>query len=1127
MPVFAQEPTSATAILGQASGEGAHFEITDSGYLNIALGSSEEIKLRMESVANMVTIVLEPPAFSIATSTTLMLSGFSPQTTYYLYEDSYENLTEFTTGEDGSYSYTQDISVPHIVFIQQQKSTKFIRNNATGGDCVSIGIWNLATLTCILTIDVLGTVQINNDGITLDGNGHEVMGNGTGNGVYLPGRAGVTIKNLSVTKFSSGIFLFSSSNNTLINNIISNNNNTGIYLNSSSNNILNNNTAQENNYSDIYVYASSDSHCNNIITNTTGSDSRPIKYLSGAVSLSNENLSQLILCNADGSSINNVIIAGSAVKNNNGLVLMRTDFATIANVDSSNNAYGIDLYISGNNTLANNTVINNYNGIFLFSSDNNIIRGNTASNNASVGIYPYSSGNNQIYNNNLIGNFIQTRVQGNNVNVFNLVDPTGGNYWSNYDTSQEGCNDANGDNFCDAPYVFTGGQDNLPWTMPDGWNIPTNQPPIISNLSQLKSDSATVIAESGITTESSPNDPTKGIIIFKGNVSDPDGDQIKLQVELKEFSQPFDGSILLESSFAPSGSDITITKDLISEGMYHWRARFVDDRGNVSDWQEFGTAGNVDFQVKLVPLYTQVRSPWPSDELTNSWDDKQYTSGNSNCGRSIAQCGCALTSGVMVLRYYNIKNTNNEDVDPKTLNDWLNSQPKGYSSGGSINWLEIARYANNLVKYDISKSGDYLNNYPILNEYLDKNQPAIAKEKSGRGGISREHFMVIDNKLTTTYGVKDPAWYNTRKLNEITDSANKIRGYENGFDGLRLFYPSNGLAVSAISLNLASPAEFLITDPLGRRYGKDPTTNIEYTEIPDASYFTEGIDDSTGELPPSDHENKTIYMENPLDGQYDIKVIGTGSGSYTIDSAIYDNQGQTHTQTFTSNTDTNIAVSYNLNYDSQQPENISIQPTDTKAPIISSTQLNSKYILNFAPIVFNFSAQDAGVGVFNVSAKFDGVPIESGTIINFNQLGSHTIEIVAEDYIGNKKTETIVFDVIYNFGGFLSPIKTDGMGIYKWGRTLPIKFELTDINNIYISTAINHLYLAKIDNDVIGVDEVALSTSNADTGNQFRYDQQNNQYIFNLNTNAMTTGTWQLKVILDDGQSYAVIISIR
>jgi len=52
----AQEPFSP----GTTEGTGAHFTITDSEYLNITLNSSEEIKLRMDSVPEMITMMVEP-----------------------------------------------------------------------------------------------------------------------------------------------------------------------------------------------------------------------------------------------------------------------------------------------------------------------------------------------------------------------------------------------------------------------------------------------------------------------------------------------------------------------------------------------------------------------------------------------------------------------------------------------------------------------------------------------------------------------------------------------------------------------------------------------------------------------------------------------------------------------------------------------------------------------------------------------------------------------------------------------------------------------------------------------------------------------------------------------------------
>ncbi len=47
-------------------------------------------------------------------------------------------------------------------------------------------------------------------------------------------------------------------------------------------------------------------------------------------------------------------------------------------------------------------------------------------------------------------------------NIFNLPVPDGGNRWDDFDTIPDGCYDDNLDDFCDAPYVFEGGQDELP-----------------------------------------------------------------------------------------------------------------------------------------------------------------------------------------------------------------------------------------------------------------------------------------------------------------------------------------------------------------------------------------------------------------------------------------------------------------------------------------------------------------------------------------------------------------------------------------------------------------------------------------------------------------------------------------
>lgn len=129
---------------------------------------------------------------------------------------------------------------------------------------------------------------------------------------------------------------------------------------------------------------------------------------------------------------------------------------------------------SSDNTLTGNSASSSSSGCgisLLSQSDGNTLTGNSASNNIE-GIYLYYASNNTIHNNNFINNDRQAYVYGASVtNVFNLEKPIGGNFWDNW-TSPD--NDYDG--FVDNPYVFVGGQDNLPWARQDGW-LPIPPPP--------------------------------------------------------------------------------------------------------------------------------------------------------------------------------------------------------------------------------------------------------------------------------------------------------------------------------------------------------------------------------------------------------------------------------------------------------------------------------------------------------------------------------------------------------------------------------------------------------------------------------------------------------------------------
>jgi hypothetical protein len=145
--------------------------------------------------------------------------------------------------------------------------------------------------------------------------------------------------------------------------------------------------------------------------------------------------------------------------------------------------------------------------------------------------------------------------------------------------------------------------------------------------------------------------------------------------------------------------------------------------------------------------------------------------------------------------------------------------------------------------------------------------------------------------------------------------------------------------------------------------------------------------------------------------------------------------------------------------------------------------------------------------------------------------GHKTVTCNASDKSGNA-AKPVTFDVWVKFqaadGGliFVQPINSDGSSIFKRGNTVPVKFRLTGASG-GVTTLVARLSTAKISNGVTGTFVEAESNVPCDGGNTFRYDASAGQYIYNLSTKGMTTGTWLLRVDLGDGVDHSVKISLK
>jgi titin len=119
-----------------------------------------------------------------------------------------------------------------------------------------------------------------------------------------------------------------------------------------------------------------------------------------------------------------------------------------------------------------------------------------------------------------------------------------------------------------------------PASQPSNQVVPDAAPRSPGGLSQLAADGTTSVAV-GATTDGTS-------VVLKGTVSDPDGGQVTLQVEVKAIGIVFDGTGVT-SSTGTSGTTAQVTvAGLARATAYHWRARTLDPVGLASGWMSFG-----------------------------------------------------------------------------------------------------------------------------------------------------------------------------------------------------------------------------------------------------------------------------------------------------------------------------------------------------------------------------------------------------------------------------------------------------------------------------------------------------------------------------------------------------------
>jgi HYR domain len=198
-----------------------------------------------------------------------------------------------------------------------------------------------------------------------------------------------------------------------------------------------------------------------------------------------------------------------------------------------------------------------------------------------------------------------------------------------------------------------------------------------------------------------------------------------------------------------------------------------------------------------------------------------------------------------------------------------------------------------------------------------------------------------------------------------------------------------------------------------------------------------------------------------------------------------------------------------------------VEVVDTTAPTLTVSAARTAVATSADGAIVTFTAPSAtDIVDGTVSASCDRA---SGSVF---PLGTTTVTCTAKDKAGNLGTEKFIVTVTAAWSGVLQPVNADGSSIFKLGSTVPVKFQLTGAS-AGITSLSARLYLQRLGNAASGTSIEAISTSNATTGNLFRYDATSGQYVFNLNTKTLSAGTYQLRIDLGDGVARTVNISLK
>jgi hypothetical protein len=318
------------------------------------------------------------------------------------------------------------------------------------------------------------------------------------------------------------------------------------------------------------------------------------------------------------------------------------------------------------------------------------------------------------------------------------------------------------------------------------------------------------------------------------------------------------------------------------------------------------------------PFFSQTSAEWGALEYDHGADQ------DVGCGKTIAQCGCAMTSVATVLQVFQVVSTPaGDNLNPATLNDWFNQGAQltqaGWSSQGFVfgnvvwtavnGWTpepselastEIAAPPPQGIRFDGWGSGSE----DEIRRELEAGRPVILEVPG--------HYIAAVGLQGDQILINDP-YYRDR----VT-----LQAYAGRVKSSRLYRPSDDLRSLVVTVPAGQRVK--VTDSQGRSIGDLETDDLSQvqSDFPGATIqFEEAWRDPTcTERPPEPGSGViTLFLPLPETGIYSVEVFDP-DGEATAAVYTSDVNGVKQVKTREGEDDLSFDVDYDAGKPVEEPE---------------------------------------------------------------------------------------------------------------------------------------------------------------------------------------------------------------